>query len=98
MIIVSQEKDTVVNFDNVQAVNIHMQTKNEICAWFDSNENNRNGVLLGRYENEERCKEILQEMIEHLLNSKKLNGVLKTDEAMAYALCTHHRIYCMPEE
>ena len=98
MIIVSQERDTVVNFDNVQAINIHMQNKNEICAWFDTNECNRNSVLLGTYENEERCKAILREMVEHLMNSKKINGLLKTDEAIAYALCTHHRIYCMPEK
>lgn len=98
MIIVSQERDTVVNFDNVQAINIHMQNRNEICAWFDSNENNRNSVLLGTYENEERCKEVLHEMFNYLTAANIFSGSIDTQKAMAYAAVQQYKVYAMPEK
>lgn len=62
MIIVSQDKEVIVNFDNVQAINVHMQNKKQVAAWFSCNENNRNNVLLGNYETEERAKEVIKEI------------------------------------
>ena len=44
MLILCQKKDTIVNLEKVQAINIHLQNRKEVCAWFDVNENNRNYV------------------------------------------------------
>ena len=63
MFILCQKKDTIVNLKKVQAINIHLQNRKEVCAWFNVNENYKNSVLLGVYETEERAKEVLQEII-----------------------------------
>lgn len=68
MIIVSQDKEVIVNFNNVQAINVHMQNKKQVAAWFSCNENNRNNVLLGEYATEERAKEVLEETITRYAN------------------------------
>lgn len=68
MFILCQKKDTIVNLKKVQAINIHLQNRKEVCAWFDVNENNKNSVLLGVYETEERAKEVLEEITEKYEN------------------------------
>ena len=59
MIIVSQDKKEIVNFDNIE--NIWINTESEgrftIEATADTNS------TLGYYESEERAKEVLQEII-----------------------------------
>lgn len=64
MIIVSQDKDLIVNFDNVEAIILGNPIKDEhgfckIIALVTSN----NNCTLGKYATEERAKEVLQEII-----------------------------------
>lgn len=67
MIIVSQEKDEIVNFDKIES--IWLSTDGEgrftIEATADTNS------TLGRYETEERAKEVLQEIIKYYNLLKK---------------------------
>lgn len=63
MIIVSQDKEIIINFDNVQAINVHYQNKKQVCAWFNVDEDPNGSVVLGEYKTEERAKEVLQEII-----------------------------------
>lgn len=90
MLILCQKKDTIVNLEKVQAINIHLQNRKEVCAWFDVNENNRNSVLLGVYDTEERAKEVLQEIIEKY----KESGIVKIDNLQA----ENKIVYEMPEK
>ncbi len=67
MIIVSQDKIRILNFDNVQDVRIepygtHIKGK-KIYKIFAGNFDGY-AVELGTYEKEERAKEVLQEIIE----------------------------------
>lgn len=61
MIIVSQDKDSIINFDKTQNIwiddNVLDKTSTifEICA---------DGEILGEYATEERAKEVLEEIIE----------------------------------
>ncbi len=61
MIIVSQDKDSIINFDKTQNIWIDdnvldkTSTTFEICA---------DGEILGEYATEERAKEVLEEIIE----------------------------------
>ena len=61
MIIVSQDKDSIINFDKTQNIwiddNVLDKTSTifEICA---------DGETLGEYATEERAKEVLEEIIE----------------------------------
>lgn len=90
MLILCQKKDTIVNLEKVQAINIHLQNRKEVCAWFDVNENNRNSVLLGVYDTEERAKEVLQEIIEKY----KESGIVKIDNLQV----ENKIVYEMPEK
>lgn len=69
MIIVSQDKDKVVNFDNVGNINIE-KCYNESLKQEDFTYDilvyiiSSGIVRLGKYKTEERAKEVLQEIIE----------------------------------
>lgn len=66
MIIVSQDKDSIINFDRTQNIwiddNILDKTNTtfEICA---------DDVTLGEYATEERAKEVLEELIKNIQNT-----------------------------
>jgi hypothetical protein len=96
MLIVDQEKDTIINFDEIKLINIHRQYRNNICAWFAIDD--RSSVLLGKYKDEQRCREVIKDMIEFLYNSNTLKGSMNTDAAIAHAQLTKYRIYNMPEK
>lgn len=61
MIIVSQNKKKVINFDNIQYINIF---QNQL--WAGNIPNNQLGdfdTVLGTYKTEERAKEVLEEIV-----------------------------------
>ena len=61
MLILTQDKSTVVNLDNItQIYCIRYDESNvDIACCF-----NRGGEILGRYSSIKRCKEILKEIVE----------------------------------
>ena len=69
MIIVSQEKNAILNFDNTTTIKTekHLE-KCEIVARV----NNGHFATLGEYATEERAKEVLQEIIERYTNWNNL--------------------------
>ena len=58
MIIVSQDRDLIINFDNVIVIGIAQNNSKEI----DSITVDKEEQYLGEYETEERAKEVLQEI------------------------------------
>lgn len=60
MIIVSQDKDNIVNFDNIAHIFINKGSETTICYGRMSG----CSETLGYYATEERAKEVLQEIIE----------------------------------
>ena len=70
MIIVSQDKNSVVNYDNVEIIGIDRNNKKQIACGFAEG-----SMSLGEYKTEERAKEVLQEIVSKykttLYNSKK---------------------------
>lgn len=69
MIIISQDKRSIVNFEQVAIININRSDLREIEAFFDCNEDNQNSILLGKYTTEERAKEVLQQIIKKYLET-----------------------------
>lgn len=61
MIIVSQDKSEIINFDKVQ--NIYVSGR-FISLYFELN----NNEVIGTYKTEERAKEVLQEILEAYKN------------------------------
>ena len=59
MVIVSQDKKTIYNFNNINCIFIN--SDNEIRVIDNNYIEGYSGDLLGRYKTEERAKEVLQE-------------------------------------
>ena len=68
MIIVSQEKDAILNFDNVIGIRteIDIESNKETRIAIDTIDSER--YYIARYSTEERTKEVLQEIIERYTN------------------------------
>ena len=67
MIIVSQGKKSIYNFDNIKSIDI---VKNEIYITDDILMDEE--ARIGEYDTEERAKEVLQEIIERYTNWNNL--------------------------
>lgn len=69
MIIVNQAKDEIINFKNMNNIYISRTGEVRACA------NMEDCVyVLGKYESEERAKEVLQEIIKRYSSYLKLEG------------------------
>ncbi len=66
MIILNQKKDIIINFSNV--VSIYVQEKNvQVLMTFIED-----ALILGKYDTEERAKEVLSEIMERYTNWNNL--------------------------
>ena len=66
MIIVSHDKCTIVNLDNIKTIELDRETHfKSIIIFRETNEVETGvcGLLIGHYTTEERAKEVLQEII-----------------------------------
>nr|DAS27234.1 MAG TPA: hypothetical protein [Caudoviricetes sp.] len=66
MIIVSQDKCTIVNLDNIKTIELDRETDfKSIIIFRETNEVETGvcGLLIGHYTTRERAKEVLQEII-----------------------------------
>ena len=82
MIIVSQDRDLIINFDNVTVIGIAQNNSKEI----DSITVVKEEQYLGEYKTEERAKEVLAEII----NMYKFNK--------CEAVGQKNTVYKMPED
>lgn len=82
MIIVSQDRDLIINFDNVTVIGIAQNNSKEI----DSITVDKEEQYLGEYKTEERAKEVLAEII----NMYKFNK--------CEAVGQKNTVYKMPED
>lgn len=82
MIIVSQDRDLIINFDNVTVIGIAQNNSKEI----DSITVDKEEQYLGEYKTEERAKEVLAEII----NMYKFNR--------CEAVGQKNKVYKMPED
>ncbi len=101
MIIVSQDEEIIINFDNVQAINVHYQNKKQVCAWFNVDEGPNGSVVLGEYKTEERVKEVLQEIISKYSSYLELKGgpaIMQGDIGVQPNIFNIPKVYYMPKE
>lgn len=97
MIIVSQDKSVILNFDNTEAIAILNPLENnegmfKVCAITPSD----NEYTLGKYKTEERAKEVLKDLISRYeaIELKKID----TLEKEGYTLADYTPVYKMPKE
>ena len=88
MIIVSQDKNSIYNFDNAKSIDI---LENEI--YITDNILADEGTLIGEYETEERAQEVLEEIIENIQGRSLLE--MNTDGVTSEVT---GGIYRMPKE
>lgn len=90
MIIVSQDKSTILNFDNAVRVYIIRDAweKKYYCIGYSTSD--RTTIILANYKTEERAKEVLQEIIERYANWNNLVYGQPTGACSS--------VYEMPEE
>lgn len=65
MIILSQDEEMIVNFDNVKVLITALYSD---CVGINAVLDEKNGVLLGYYKDETRAKEVLKEIIDWIEN------------------------------
>lgn len=63
MIIVSQDKEVIVNFNNVENIWIYNPLENNEGKFEIRAETHSNNMFIGAYKTEERAKEVLGEII-----------------------------------
>lgn len=77
MIIVSQDKTRLINFERVEILGIDLKNNKQICCGF-----NQGNIVLGKYATEERTKEVLQETIEAIRGKSEISitqGEIKSE-------------------
>lgn len=97
MIIVSQDKDLIVNFDNITVIGIAENNLKEI----DSITTDGAEQFLAEYATEERAKEVLQEIVKKYSSYMQLNGgpaIIQGQSDIAPAIYNIPKVYVMPEE
>lgn len=71
MIIVSQDKESIVNYENIEVLGIGNPLENNNAKFgIIANVISDNQYILGEYKTEKRAKEVLQEIINNYANSQ----------------------------
>lgn len=92
MIIINQDKNNVINYDNVKSLWIEDNVLDETNTTFYINADED---FLGEYETEERAKEVLQEIIRALIEAKKFESA---DSMFGFGIIPANTVYEMPKE
>ena len=90
MIIVSQDKAEIVNFENVVTMRLGYNGKHIVRA-----ENKDKVCELGEYATEKRAKEVLQEIIKAYIESKKAQ---EATSMFGFSIIPRNTYYEMPKE
>lgn len=99
MIIVSQDKCTIVNLDNIKTIELDRETDfKSIIIFRETNEVEAGvcGLLIGHYTTRERAKEVLQEIIKIYIVSKGMSFTIGDAEELLGEY--ENEVYCMPEK
>lgn len=91
MLILSKDKRTIINLDNITQIYCIEYDKSNVdiaCCF------NRGGEILGRYSSIERCKEIMQDILTAYQNMEEDKCYLIGDKSITVPKFT----YIMPEE
>ncbi len=92
MIIVSQDKYNILNFDTTVNIGVEeISTLNDIVQI--SAQTNGNTIVLGKYETEERAKEVLQEIVNKYTEYVTINN----PKQGAIGIYDRPKVYEMPE-
>lgn len=89
MVIISQEKDGILNFDNIEAIRLMASIDEDERKLIAIDMLNGERYLVAKYETEERAKEVIKEIIKSYQD---------TNYEYENCWCLRNIIYQMPEE
>lgn len=89
MIILSQKGETIINFRNINYIDLDVQDK-EIYASLSNNED----VFLGEYKTEERAKEVLQDILVKYSTYEEIQNEVND----VIGIAEKPKVYVMPKE
>ena len=106
MIIISQDKEKIVNFSNIQEMNIEEWStmKEGKVIWFyviNAEKSKDYQTEIGRYSTKERAKEVLMEIIKKYSSYLQLDGgpaLLKGQMDIQPNIFNIPKVYEMPKE
>lgn len=90
MIIISQDKTLIMNFSNVYFIATEIEG-----TVITARINDKATIILGEYVTEERAKEVLQEIVEAYVDSKKSKDA---QAIFGYSVIPSNTYYEMPKE
>ena len=100
MIIISRDKSIIVNFDNVNSIDIDIVVDpdgiDKETPYIISYETNSKREELGIYKTEERAKEVLKDIISRYEAIELCKN--KSSEDLGFSLADYSPIYEMPKE
>ena len=95
MIIVSQDKDNIVNFDNIVSIGINdFDINRETTFQRITAETIGTATVLGDYKTEERAKEVLNEIVNKYKEVKAICDINNNK----YEVIDRPKVYEMPKE
>lgn len=94
MIIISQERDTMINFDSTCAIRLY-SVSGVTEVFVDTYLNDSD--LIATYKTEERAKEVLEELISFYRSADKTEDMY-ADDAMAQIMMRDKAAFYMPLE
>lgn len=96
MIIINQDKDKIINFDNMTRVYINFdEGDDDVCIRTETVDSLYED--LGYYKTEARAKEVLQEIIRALIKAKKLESA-NSGFGFGFDIIPPNTVYEMPTE
>lgn len=95
MIIVSQDKSVIVNFNNVEAIEIGNVEENQCKGTIYARLASGYFYKTGEYKTEERAKEVLQEIIQAYITGVKAE---QAGQLFGFSTIPSNTYYQMPEE
>lgn len=107
MIIVSQDKMGIFNFDEIFNIRVDEWENEEFtetkcfCIRVEKSSDNMISVVVGEYKTEERAKEVLQEIIKEYSSYLQLNGgpaILQGSMDIQPNIFNIPKVYEMPEK
>ena len=101
MLLVSQEEDGIINFDNILVIRLStdLETNKKTIIYVDCIGDEHFGV--GKYDTEARAKEVLQEIVKEYSSYLELKGgaaLVQGDMDIQPNIFNIPKIYEMPEK
>lgn len=97
MIIVSQDKKMIINFENISGIVIRKNTNERVYQIQCKSEDEKKCRIIGKYETEERAKEVLNDIVKFYSREDYGEDRFEPSVGIGLILARERAKYVMPE-